>query len=247
LEATNALAQAQTRVSEAQRTGGADAVEAAQRGVPAVQRAYDETLRRYMTARSRLTVAFVRAQRQAEELAARYRELAEEADVQQGSSGPNASEAKLGPTPAFQENQRRLNELADDLLTNKSLGYWSREEEGIFYTDVIVNERTSAVFSLRPQYDVNLISEQVAREAGLTIDADQKRDLKIGNVACRVSRVTIPALRIGRFVSRNIEAYVLPPDVEGLENSLTHSAFPEIRLSVDSGENVLTVTPAQQE
>jgi hypothetical protein len=124
------------------------------------------------------------------------------------------------------------------LLNDASPGIW---EDEVFHTEVIVNDRVSALFALRPRTEYNLIPEHVIRDAEVSIDAEREEELVVDGVSIRTRKVTIPKLRIGKFVSRNIPAYVLPKTIWNLQPRLTDSAFPGFRLEFRPGESVLKV------
>ena len=119
------------------------------------------------------------------------------------------------------------------------------EEEDVFHVDVIVSERTSALFALRPRAEFSLVPEQVLREAGIPYDAEWKLEKKADGVEFRTNPVVIPSLRLGRFVSTDIEALVLPADVRNLAGFLAENAFPNFRIEVQPGGSVARLRPVR--
>ncbi|MBL7038706.1 MAG: hypothetical protein ISR77_08740, partial [Pirellulaceae bacterium] len=210
-----------------------------------MKREYREVAATSMKARGALTVASLRAARRVEEMTARYQELADDAEVQRALEQLGSGANKLGPTPALGRNLKRIQSNDERLLTDKVMGFFGGEEESVFHVEAIVNDRASALFAFRPQAEFSLIPEHVLREAGIPYDAEWKLEREVNGVSFRSNRVVIPSLRLGRFVSANIEAFVLPADTRNLSGFLADNAFPNFRIDVKPGESVARLRPTR--
>jgi hypothetical protein len=204
-------------------------------------RVYRDALSTCATARGDLTLALVQLAERAERLADSYLELSDEPAVQAARQqlGPGN---RLGPTPTFVRNQGRLDAWQEEWLTDQTVGFWG-DKANAFCAPVIVNEKSVGVFAIRPTAEVNLIPERVARAAGIDVPAESTVELTVRGVEFRAAPVTIPSLRIGKFVRLDIEAFVIPAVVGQLEGELNASAFPGLKLDVEVGQNQLTVRP----
>jgi len=230
-EAANQLAAAKQGV----RIG---VVEEAQRRLDNTKREYREVLAKSMKARNQLAVASLQAARTAEETMAKYQELADDPNVRKALERLGPENNRLGPTPALERNLKRIQKNDDRLLTDQVMGFHGGEEENVFHVEAILNDRATALFALRPHAEFSLVPEHVLREAGIPYDAEWKVEQKANGVEFRTNPVVIPALRLGKFVSTEIEAFVLPADVRNLKGSLANNAFPNFRIDVQPGENV---------
>jgi len=233
------------RVTMAERTGRIGIVEEARRAFNNMKREYREVAATSMKARGALTVASLRAARRAEEMTARYQELADDSDVQRALEQLGPGVNRLGPTPALGRNLKRIQSNDERLLTDQVMGFFGGEEENVFHVEAIVNDRTSAQFALRPRAEFSLIPEHVLREAGVPYESEWKLEREANGVSFRTNRVVIPSLRLGRFVSTNIEAFVLPADIRNLRGFLADNAFPNFRIDVKPGESVARHRPTR--
>jgi len=238
LNAVDTYRESANQVAMAERTGRIGIIEQAQREFNNMKREYREVVARSMRARSQLTVASLRAAHRAEEALGRYGELADDPDVQWALKELGPETNKLGPTQTFERNLKRAQRNDERLLTDQVMGFFGGEEENVFHVQAILNDRASAQFALRPQAEFSLVPEHVLREAGIPYDREWKLEKKANGVEFRTNRVVIPSLRLGRFVSTDIEAFILPANVRNLSGFLANSAFPNFRINVQPGESV---------
>lgn len=238
LKAIDMVREGGNQVAVAKQTGRIGIVEEAQRRFNNMKREYREVAAKSMKARSDLIIASLQAARWAEEATGKYRELADDPDVQKALKQLGLEAGQLGPTPALERNLERIQRNDARLLTDQIMGFFGGEKEDIFHANVIVNDRASALFALQPRAEFSLVPEQVLREAGIPYDAEWKLEKKANGVEFRTNPVVIPSLRLGRFVSTNIEAFILPADIRNLKGILAENAFPNFRIDVQPGENV---------
>ncbi len=199
------------------------------------------SLMNYMKARSDFTVAYLRTANRAEELLRRYHEFEDDPDVQIALGQLAAASNTLGPTPVFRQNQGHIRQHEGELLRDTTLGVFGDDDGEDLHVHVIVNERASELLAYRSNAKFNLVPEQVLRTAGVETESERKARLNIGGVEFSANMIVIPSLRIGNIVSRNVEAYVLPPDKAGLQGFLRDDAFPDHRIDVKSDGIVATV------
>jgi hypothetical protein len=81
------------------------------------------------------------------------------------------------------------------------------------------------------------------REAGIPFSDEGREEIRIGRSVIRASKVTIPALRIGAHIFRELEAYVIPRENRHVPCSL--SRVPGYSLRAEHGSNVLMVRPTR--
>jgi hypothetical protein len=221
-------------------------LEAVRREFNRTKETFHEFLLEYGRARNALTLQLLPALEKQRELARHYEALREDPQVRAALVQLGESENKLGPSPAFQRNQGNLQKLAEALLARQAVGFWVSEAEQAFCLDLIVNDRTSAKFVLKPGGTINWISERLARAAGIAFDAEERAEIEINGARLRAPRVIIPSVRIGQGVSTGIEAYIVPAEGSRPENLLTDNAFPNLRLEGDFGDYILRATPGRQ-
>lgn len=191
--------------------------------------------------RGDLTAKVVHLAQQAERLEATYQNLSDDPEVLAAlrQLGPTN---RLGPTQTFLTNRQRLADWEEELLTDQTAGFWGDPDGNVFYVPVVVNERTAALFAVQPAAEINLIPASVAQEAGIEVAGEPQFELTIQGVVFQAAKVTIPSLRLGKYVSEDVEAFVVPPDVS-LGGILNANAFPRLKLDVQVGQHLLTVRP----
>ena len=202
------------------------------------RRQYRELLVRYMNARTAFTLAYLQGAAEADRLEDRYRKLAADPNVQTALDQRDPASNQLGPTPVFRKNRARIDKHRSELLTDQTVGFYGEgRDDDVFHVSVILCDRTAAWFAYRPRASYNLIPEAVLGQADIELPPDRNVELKIGGVRFRTARVIVPSLRIGKFVSRNVEAYMLPARI-GRLGFLSASAFPDVRIEVPPGQDV---------
>ncbi len=95
----------------------------------------------------------------------------------------------------------------------------------------IVNETTPVTFSWTSSPEATLLTASAAEAAGIEIPVNaptMRLTLsKDRNVTAR--RVTIPYLRMGKHLLRDVDAYVLPTEGEDFGSRMSVSAFTDVR------------------
>lgn len=238
LKEVNTIREAANQLAKAKQGVRIGIIEEAHRGLDGAKREYREVLAKSMKSRSQLTVASLQAARRAEKSMAEYQELADDPNVRKALERLGPETNQLGPTPALERNLKRIQTNDKRLLTDQVMGFYGGEEEDVFHVEVILNDRATALFALRPQAEFSLVPEHVLREAGIPYDAKWKIERKANGIEFRTNPVVIPSLRLGKFVSTDIEAFILPADVRNLRGILANNAFPNFRIDVQPGENV---------
>ena len=98
------------------------------------------------------------------------------------------------------------------------------------------------MFAVQLAAEINLIPAGIVQEAGIEVAAEPQYELTVGGVTFRAAKVKLPSLRLGKFVSADVEAFVVPADVS-LGGFLNATAFPGLKLDVHVGQHLLTVRP----
>lgn len=197
----------------------------------------------WMRLQSEASLAALRAQKQKDEFAAAYRQLETSAEVQTPLAELDVASNRLGPTPLFQQNARHIDDFAARVLGDEVPFVRSDVQPGVFYVDAIVCELKPWTFAIRPKVDYNLIPAQLLGEVAIDLPEDGGRTLNIGGAKFLAREVILPSLRIGRYVSRDVRAFVLPPEVRRVESFLSPSAFPGLALAPQVGDDMLSVRP----
>lgn len=205
-----------------------------------------EILARWMRAGSEFTLAVVRSAAKVRQMKEEYERLSDDREVQDALSELDPASNRLGPSPVFEQNARRIDDFASRLPIDQTLIFWSDEDPEVFFVDVIVNDAAAAMLALRPTATFNLIPEHVLREAGIAVEGDGGRELTIGGVSFFAREVTVPSLRIGQIVSRDVRAYVLPAQMRRLQGFLSSDAFPDLWMNARRSDNVLTIRPREE-
>ncbi len=203
--------------------------------------AYRSLLKTTVGTRGELTAKLVSLAQRAERLEATYQNLSDDPEVLAALQqlGPTN---RLGPTLTFVTNRNRLAAWEEHLLTDQTAGFWGDQDGDVFYVPVVVNERTAALFAVQLAAEINLIPAGIVQEAGIEVAAEPQYELTVRGVMFRAAKVKIPSLRLGKFVSADVEAFVVPADVS-LGGFLNATAFPGLKLDVHVGQHLLTVRP----
>lgn len=194
-------------------------------------------------ARNALAVTVLAVHRHHARMRQCYAEL--QGDPQTGAAlaalGP---EATLGPIENYSLLlPRRLDRLSEAVFTD-TLPFYRRS--GQFRISLIVNERAPMTFSyLAAEDGPTMIPASLAQLAGLTTDeAARRKQFEFGARTVAGREVVIPQLRLGRFVIRDVPAWVLPPEAEDLGARLTPAAFEHYQPDLDPKRLELRLTPA---
>lgn len=151
---------------------------------------------------------------------------------------------RLGPQRSYQAEMQRLAEYERLVFTRWVPMHW---QSGHVRVTGLVNDWSPITFSwIEASQQQTLITATAAERAGLSIPADapSAQVTLAGDRRVTARRITVPYLRLGACVLRNVSALVLPPEAEdwgsriGREALAEHSVRVEaerLRLWIDGG------------
>ena len=190
---------------------------------------------RWLRLRNETLLATIQAAEYPHRLVRAYQQLAEDPRVREAVTPLAPEYHRLGPTPALQKNARHIEGLRSQLLAEPVEFLPSDTERGAFSVGVILNEQVAETLAIRPRANYSLLAESLVRKAEAPISEENGRQLNLGGVRFFAPQATLPSLRIGRFLSRNVPVYVLPEAIGGRESFLSLQAFPEYRIVAEPG------------
>jgi len=107
-------------------------------------------------------------------------------------------------------------------------------------------EETQATFSWHPQEQRVLIPMSMAKLAGLRIPEDAARQvIRVGDRSVEVRRFTLPYLRFGRCLLRDLPAYLLSPEAEDIGARFGASAFQGYQVTVQRERLRVLIRPIE--
>lgn len=207
----------------------AQAIDPAQlAGLPDVQTRLIELTR----LRLRLTVATLTLRDQVPQLDSDYRRLSQDAEVTAALEqlGPGH---RLGPLHAnYRAELQRLGEYERVVLTPWVPLYLQHRHARV---GALLGERTPATFTWEAEQTRVVLTAGLAEAAGLTVPAAAPTVpltfAKNRRLAAR--QITVPALRLGKFLFRDLPACVLPPEGEDLGARIGPAALPKHRAGLE--------------
>ena len=106
-------------------------------------------------------------------------------------------------------------------------------------------EETPATFTWRTSDEPTIITASLAESAGIETPDDAPRvELRIGRRRRLTARqVKIPYVRFGKYLVRDVPAYVLPPEGEDLGSQIGQFALKGYRVSAEPGRLRLVIEP----
>lgn len=99
-------------------------------------------------------------------------------------------------------------------------------QSGLPRVGAIINDRTPVTFTWRDSSEPATVTRSMLEAAGIQLPDDASRvEHTFGNRRLTTRQVTIPYVRFGRCVLRDVEAFVLPPEGEDLGAQIGPAAF----------------------
>jgi hypothetical protein len=201
------------------------------------------TLVEWIAVRNEIALTILECRNVPARLPGLYHQLRNHPEVMEALASLGSQE-RLGPAKTYQAERRLMDRLEQQVLGDVLPVY---VESGHYRLPAILNEQTPATFSYLDSSEPAIIPATLAEAAGITVDpsaeplsyrVDQRR-----TVAVRPA--TIPRLRLGGHVLRNVEAYVLPPDAEDLGARIGHLALGEYRITIEPQRLECKIEPPQ--
>ena len=177
--------------------------------------------------RARSQVTLLEVQRTTDVLDQEYQGLRADRTVQQALE--NIGNVHLGPAKDYRRNNRLA--TARDVFTAAQPVY---RESGHWRIGAVLNERTTATFSYAEQNRPTTIAATLAQVIELAPDPAAPAEMqRFGNRDVTVRRATLPALRLGKFVFRDLPVLLLPPEAEDLGSQFGSGALDGCRVRLD--------------
>lgn len=148
----------------------------------------------------------------------------------------------LGPVEKYAaQYRRRLNRLAGAVFADGVPVY---RRSGKYRLSVIIGEQTPATFSYTGPQGPTVVPASLLQSVGLEPDRLAMAEVfKEGNRSITVRRVTIPELRVGSLVLRDVQALVLPPEAEDLGARISLAAFGDHPAALDAHQLWFRIAP----
>ncbi len=148
---------------------------------------------------------------------------------------------KLGPLRNYEADVRRLAEYDKLVFTDWLPAY---QQAGQTRFSAILNEQAPVTFTWSEESDGKLLlPASVLEPCGLSIPENGPRQtIQLGNRTLTVRQLTIPSLRLGRHVAKDLTAWVLPPEGEDLGPRLPRNVLTSLRINIELDRLRLTVT-----
>lgn len=175
--------------------------------------------------------------------------LAEEYELLAANSAVNGALRELGtgnqlgPLRDYDQRLRQLDDY-DKLAFVSHLPLYRSGDR--LRVSLIVVDQTPATFTWRESHDPTMITAAVAEAAGISVPAAARRSklTVAGGRQVEVRAVTIPYLRVGRYVIRDVPSLLLPPEGEDLGSQIGPVALPDHKAVARPERLCLTIEPA---
>jgi len=192
-------------------------------GQPAVR----ENLVRWTNLRAEIYLTTMAIREQAPGLADRYEPLARRADVA-GALAELGAGHRLGPSREPPELIQSLGEF-EQLVFTQDVPLL--QDAGYLRFGAILNRRRPVTFTWSDSSQPTVVAHSALVGAGLIVPDDAPREVYDADSGrqLQVARVTIPYVRVGKHVLRNVAALALPPEGEDLGCRIGGDAFGSLR------------------
>ena len=181
----------------------------------------------WINARGALQVTVLEIERGVQSLDRDYRELAADAVV--SAALESVGNVRLGPAKDYLRSNRLV--AAKEVFSTSQPVY---RESGRWRIGAVLNERTPATFNYVEQSRPTLITATLAQSLGLEPDpAAAAEKLQIGDRELTVRRAKLSSLRLGKFVFRDIQVNLLPPEAEDLGSQLASGSLAGCRVRLE--------------
>ena len=184
-------------------------------------------------AQHRLALAILAADRSRRAIAERYAALAADPEIGHTLDQLGQPRQRLGPVKKYTVLQsRRWKKLRDAVFSDR-VPLYRRSDR--FRFSGIINESTLATFSYTGRDERAFIPASLAESARLEFRANAPTEAFVyqgRNIPGQ--KCTIPSLRIGKFVLRNVDVLVLAPEGEDLGARLTAATLKPYRVVLDA-------------
>jgi len=131
----------------------------------------------------------------------------------------------LGPVRSYEKDRDHLPMYGKLVFTSAVPLY---RENGRLRVSLIVNERTPVTFTWRSSRGPTIVTAGMIQALGLSVPPNARRvQLDVGgNCQLSLQEMTIPCIRMGKHVIRQVPVFVLPPEGEHLGSRIGIDAWP---------------------
>jgi hypothetical protein len=189
--------------------------------------------------RSLLQLALLWIRAKVPKLVDEYARLTKIADL--ATAVKQLGNEKLGPLKNYGLEMKRLAEYDKLVFTDWLPAY---QQTGQTRFSAIVNEQAPVTFTWSEDTDGKLlIPASILEPCDLSLPEDSpSQTIKLGDRSLTVCNVTIPTLRLGRHVAKNLAALVLPPEGEDLGAQLPRHVLAGLRINIELDRLRLTIS-----
>jgi hypothetical protein len=190
--------------------------------------------------RSLLQLALLWIRAKVPKLADEYARLTKIADVAMALK--QLGNEKLGPLKNYPLEVKRLSDYDKLVFTDWLPAY---QQTGQTRFSAIVNEQAPVTFTWSEDTDGKLLlPASVLEPCGLALPdkATPQQPINLGDRRLLACQLTVPSLRLGRHVAKNLTAWVLPPEGEDLGARLPRQALAGLRINIELDRLRLTVS-----
>jgi hypothetical protein len=151
---------------------------------------------------------------------------------------------QLGPLRDYEQKLKQLGDY-DKLVFVSRLPLY--RTAGRLRVSIIVSDQAPATFTWRQSHDPTIVSTSLAEAAGISVPPTAPRSrLDVGRGRrMEVQSITIPYLRFGRHVLRDVPALLLPPEGEDLGSQIGPHALAGYRFTARPERLCLEIEPAR--
>jgi hypothetical protein len=171
-----------------------------------------------------------------------YRRLAANPSVS-GALRELGRDNQLGPLRDYNQRLKQLDSY-DKLAFVSRLPMYRTGDR--WRVSLIVNDQAPATFTWRDSHDPTIVTTALAEAAGISVPATARR-LRLsvgGGRQVEVRSITIPYVRVGRYLISDVPALLLPPEGEDLGSQIGPVALPDHRAVARPEQLCLTIEPA---
>jgi len=188
--------------------------------------------------RSLLALALLWIRAQVPQMTEQYAKLAQREELT--AALKQLGNDRLGPQKNYTPEVKRLAEY-DKLVFTDWLPAYQQATQTRF--SAIVNEQAPVTFSWTEETGAELLLPSSAVEpCGLTIpERAPQQVVKLGERRLMATKITIPSLRLGRHLAKNIAALVLPPEGEDLGAQLPRHLLSGLRINIELDRLRMTI------
>jgi clan AA aspartic protease (TIGR02281 family) len=197
--------------------------------------------------------AFVEAvlalRQQVDKVAAAYKELAADPAVKQAferlnESGKGKAKVSLGPSRGFASNVKLLERVEASILTERIP---LRNDTGVYEVDVVFNGKVTKPLCFDTGAALISLPAELAAEIGVNPGPDAPTlimEIADGS-RYNAKKAVIPSVRVGKFVLKDVECVVNPPEKKNVPALLGQSFIRHFEYKIDNVTKTLVLSKVE--